>query len=284
MVKRLVDISQHTIYVFAALAAIFGVISYVTEADDRVLERKARIALLTNNAWQTLASGSSTRAQTEAFRTLLELGIDLDGAEIDELQLIGLDLTGMTIEDFKANDVRFSEMRADGMTFANWARKDPSDQPKVWRIVGSSLKGATFDDSIMVFTRFESSDLGGASFKGTDLIAARFERVDLRGADLSGTSLAGVTFNGVDLRGADLTGAKDRVPFILAERPSFTDVCVDDTTKLPDWYQGPRDCPAERFTESAAWAEQFASLRTQKVRRYDSTRPWWEHILESIAG
>ncbi|MEM8785280.1 MAG: pentapeptide repeat-containing protein, partial [Pseudomonadota bacterium] len=252
-VGRAWDFSQHLIYVAAALAAIFGILAYLAEADDRDLERQARLALLTNNAWQTLTTGTSTQAQTQAFQTLMRLGINFDDAEIPELQLASLDLEGETIADFRTDEFAFLRMQADGITFRNWARKSPQNEPKKWRVIGSSLRGATLAGSLFVFTRFEDTDLEGANLQGTDLLRSTFERVNLKNADLSDTWLVGTQFIDVDLRGANLSGAKEKAPFILAPDPSFERVCLDATTVMPDWYNGEIGCPAAFFTDDPAY-------------------------------
>lgn len=272
--RNFVEFSQHTVYVAAALAAIFGILAYLAEADDRVLEREARIALLTNSAWETLSTGTSTRAQTEAFRTLLALGIDFDGAEIDELQLTGLDLSQMAIADFRVDDFALIRMTADGMRFENWTRKS-NDSRKSWRIEETSLRGADFSNSIFVFTSFETVDLANANFRGTDLWQSRFETGDLRDADFRETALVSAVFRNVDLRGANFEGAKERVPFILGADPLFENTCMDDTTVMPEWWEGEKTCPAGFFTEEPAWRARFDSLETQEVRPFSGEQPWY---------
>jgi hypothetical protein len=160
---------------FAFLAAIFFVILWFCEADDRTKERHYRAWELINSARGSTGDGGRKDALHDLSRDGISLaaaplenaylrGVNLEcaklkGADLTEASLKGADLTGADLEGAHLERRTITHIAGRGG----------------YKLGEVGLKGANLEEADLT-----SAKLDGANFDGVNLTAAFFDDVDLR--------------------------------------------------------------------------------------------------------
>lgn len=180
---------------------------------------------------------NNLRMLNNSHRTARNL--DLEGADLREVQLSGLRADGLNLEEadlresslreVKWKDCVLRDARLDAANFTDailrMCNLDQAHMTKATfvrtRLENSTACGAQFDGADLTgavltdtdFSRasFCSANLerisaSAASFRGADLRGANLHNADLSDADLRGADLTDANLEGVNLRGADLRG------------------------------------------------------------------------------
>ncbi len=120
------------------------------------------------------------------------LQINLDGIQLEQMDLSGYDLSKLSLRNAKITRCKFH--RAD-LISANFE--------------GSLLRENDFFQAKMIASRLVNCDLTGSKLQGANLLTAimqdtRLEKIDFRGMDLSGLSLKKISLAGSNLEGQQL--------------------------------------------------------------------------------
>lgn len=153
---------------------------------------------------------------------IFEPGADLQGRNLDEKVLVGVNLAGANLDNASVRQSILYGANLTGINLAN-AKLVRSDMAK------SALNDADLSEADMRSVNLRSASLVGAHLIGVNLSHARLDGADLSYAKLKDSNLSGVSLDGVILRGADLTGVTGLT------KSELNNATLDKNTLLPDY-------------------------------------------------